>query len=90
MPLPTAQPVDFMRAHALTAEVDLAIDFAFEYQPWDEAQSNSGRLVRNALATAVKVIVTEVPPGPTRTRAINMCFDARMLANAAITFRGKS
>jgi len=89
MPLSTPEPpLDIMRAHALTPEVDTAIDFAFEYQPWDEAQVNSGRLVRKALATAVKVIVQEVPPCPTRTRAINMCFDARLLANAAITFKG--
>jgi hypothetical protein len=62
---------------------------AFEYLPWNPEQIKSGTLVRGALATAVKVIVAECPPSPTRTRAINACFDARMLANAAITFRGK-
>lgn len=81
------QLLDVTRADALSPEVNAAIDHAFEYQPWGEEQRKSGELVRKALSTAVKVIVAECPPSPTRTRAINACFDARMLANAAITFR---
>jgi len=86
----TGQPyADFTRAQKLTADVQHSIDNAFEYQPWDEAQTAAGTRVRQALANAAKKIVNSCPPSPTRTRALNMCFDARMLANAAITHRGR-
>jgi hypothetical protein len=61
----------------------------FTYQPWNETQIEQGKLVREALASAFEVIVNHVPPCPTRTRALNYLIDARMLANAAITFNGE-
>lgn len=48
-----------------------------------------GSLVREALATAVKVIVETVPPGPDRTVAIRKVREARMDCNSAISFTGR-
>ncbi len=70
-------------------EVEKAIDDAFEYHPWTEEQIAKGKEVREALATAVKVIVANVPPGPDRTVAIRKIREARMDANSAITHGGK-
>lgn len=70
-------------------EVDKAIEDAFEYHPWTPEQVAKGKAVREALATAVKVIVANVPPGPDRTVAIRKCREARMDANSAITHGGK-
>lgn len=81
--------MDFTRASELTPEVSAEIDRAFEYQPWDEAKRAKGKLVRNALADAVKVIVANVPPCPDRSAAIRKLRDARMDANSAITHDGK-
>lgn len=80
---------DFTRATELTPEIEATIDDVFEYHKWDVNQVLEGTHVREALARAVKVIVANVPPCPTRTRAINNIVDARMLANSAITHRGK-
>ncbi len=80
---------DFTRAVALTPEVEAAIDDAFEYHKWTDAQVAAGARVRKALADAVKVIVADVPPGPDRSAAIRKCRDARMDANSAITHGGK-
>jgi hypothetical protein len=49
----------------------------------------AGKQVRAALATAVKVIVSVVPPGPDRRTAIRKIREARMDANSAITHGGK-
>lgn len=65
------------------------VEDLFEYHPWDEQQQEQGRLVRNSLADAYKSILGNVPPGPTRSRALNMLVDCRMLANQAITFKGE-
>lgn len=65
------------------------VDRLFDYQPWDEWQRDAGQQVREALTAAAKVILRAVPPCPTRTRALNDLLDARMKANAAITFRGE-
>ncbi len=81
--------VDFTRATQLTPEVEAAIDDAFEYHKWSDAQVAAGARVRKALADAVKVIVADVPPGPDRSAAIRKCRDARMDANSAITHGGK-
>jgi hypothetical protein len=77
------------RAAEITPEIVAAVERTFAYQPWDAEMIQRGEAVRRALADAVLVIIASVPPGPTRTRALNMCVDARMLANAAITFRGE-
>lgn len=61
----------------------------FTYSPWDEEQAKSGDEVRESLIVAFDTVLQHVPPSPTRTRALNHLIDARMLANAAITHRGK-
>jgi hypothetical protein len=81
--------MDFTRATECTPEVEKAIDDAFEYAPWDEAKVKNGQEVRKVLATAVKVIVACVPPGPDRSAAIRKIREARMDANSAITHGGK-
>jgi hypothetical protein len=68
---------------------DEELEDIFEYHPWDEDQISCGADVKKALAEAFRVVVISVPPCPTRTRALNAITDARMLANAAITHRGK-
>jgi len=65
------------------------VEEAFQYQPWDPLQQDAGAQVRDALVNAAKVILRTVPDCPTRTRALNDLVDARMKANAAITFRGR-
>lgn len=62
--------MDFTRASALTPEVEASIEDAFEYHKWTDAQVAAGARIRKALADAVKVIVTDVPPSPDRTTAI--------------------
>lgn len=81
--------VDFVRATELTPEVSEAIDDAFEYHPWTDEQMSAGVLIREALATAVRVIVKNAPPSPDRSAAIRKCREARMDANSAITHKGK-
>ena len=81
--------VDLNRALELTPETAAAIRDLFEYHAWDELQRQAGQGVRSALITAYEVIVATVPPCPTRTRALNMLVDARMLCNSAITFKGR-
>lgn len=81
--------IDFTRATALTAEVSSAIDDAFEYHAWDEAKVAAGKAIRECLATAVKMIIIHVPPGPDRTVAIRKIREARMDCNSAITHGGK-
>ena len=73
----------------MTPEIEAAIEDAFEYHPWNEAQNAMGARVRKALADAVKVIVKEVPPCPDRSAAIRKIREARMDANSAITHEGK-
>jgi len=81
--------MDVTRAAGLSPEVAKAIDDLFEYHPWDEAQREKGKKVREALASAVKVIVDNVPPCASRSVAIRKVFEARMDANAAITHHGQ-
>lgn len=65
------------------------VETAFTYHPWNLDQKDDGDQVREALITAAKTILRNVPESPTRTRALNCLVDARMLANAAITHRGR-
>jgi len=65
------------------------VEEAFHYQPWNDAQVAAGSEIRTALIEAAKIILKNVPETPLRTRALNALVDARMLANAAITFNGK-
>lgn len=82
--------VDLTRAtDSADPNVAEAIHDLFEYHAWDEKKIGNGKAVRNALASAYGAIINSVPPCPTRTRALNMLTDARMLANAAITHEGK-
>lgn len=81
--------MDFTRATELTPEVSAAIDDAFEYHKWSDAQVDAGKRVRTILANAVKVIVEDVPPGPDRTVAIRKIREARMDCNSSITHGGK-
>lgn len=81
--------MDFTRATELTPEVEASIEDAFDYHSWDENMVGHGKVVRSALADAVKVIIQHVPPGPDRTVAIRKIREARMDANSAITHGGK-
>lgn len=77
--------VDFTRATELTDEVSAAVDDAFTYHKWEQAQISSGERVRKALAEAVKVIIANAPPCPDRSSAIRLIRQARMETNSAIT-----
>lgn len=81
--------MDFTRATELTPEVKAAIEDAFEYHKWTEAQVADGAEVREALTVAVKIIVKYVPPSPDRSAAIRKIREARMDCNSAITHNGK-
>jgi hypothetical protein len=65
------------------------VEKAFEYQSWSPEQIKAGQVVRAALVEAAKAILNNVPESPLRTRALNNLVDARMLANASITFMGQ-
>lgn len=65
------------------------VEEAFTFQSWKEDQQDAGKAVREALVGAARVILNYVPESPLRTRALNNLVDARMLANAAITFKGR-
>jgi hypothetical protein len=80
---------DVNRATELTPDVEAEIAQMFTYQPWDGAQTTAGTIVRQALAHAVKTIVSNVPPCADRSVAIRKIREARMDCNSAITFRGR-
>ncbi len=80
---------DFTRAAVLTPDVEAEINNAFEYHKWTDEQIAAGKLIREALANAVKAIVAGAPPSADRSAAIRKCRDARMDANSAITHGGK-
>jgi hypothetical protein len=65
------------------------IDELFDYHPWNEEQKRQGEWVNRTLKHAYQTIVEYVPVSRSRTRALNALTDARMLANQAITFKGK-
>ena len=81
--------MDVNRAATLTPEVSATVDDMFEYHKWTMEQMAAGAHVRTALADAVKVIISNVPPGPDRSVAIRKLRDARMDCNSAITHGGK-
>lgn len=81
--------MDFTRSGHLTPEVEASIRDAFECHPWNEAQQEQGKEVREALINAIRVIVEQVPPSPDRSAAIRKIREARMDCNSAITHRGK-
>ena len=84
MPMPL-----FQTEKVVNPEVEAEVRDLFEYHKWTEEMQTAGEKVRESLIQAVLTIIKNVPPGPTRSRAINNIIDARMLANAAITFSGK-
>lgn len=61
----------------------------FTYKQWTAEQVEDGKEVTNAAIEFGVTIIAKVPPCPTRTRALNLIEEARMLANAAITHAGK-
>jgi hypothetical protein len=65
------------------------IDAAMRYQPWNVDQMQAGEEVRDALTMAAKAILRRVPDGPFRSVALREIINARMNANAAISFRGR-
>lgn len=65
------------------------IDDAMKYQPWTREQSEAGEIVREVLTAAAKAILRSVPDGAFRSVALRNIIDARMNANAAISFRGR-
>lgn len=66
------------------------IDDMFQYHPLiSSEQIAASAKVRHALAEAVKVIITYVPPGPDRTVAIRKIREARMDCNSSITHGGR-
>ncbi len=69
-------------------ELTSLVQDLFSYRPWNEEQIAKGAIVKNALAEAYKAIILNVPSGPSRTRALNCLVDARMLANASLSFDG--
>lgn len=81
--------VNLTSATAVNGDVDETIKNLFAYQPWTKDQEERGVKVRESLEAAFRVILENVPSCPTRTRAMNMLTDCRMLANAAITHNGK-
>jgi hypothetical protein len=95
--MPTATPekpvesfvkFDLNRADKMSPEADAAIENLFTYHPWDAEQVTRGTVIRAALAAAVKEIIANVPPCPTRTIAIRKIVSARMDCNLAITLNG--
>lgn len=83
---------DLMKATQRPAAARMTVENvreAFTYAPWDQEQVDAGKQVTEALIAAAETILHVVPESPLRTRAINGLFDARMIANAAITHRGK-
>lgn len=69
--------------------LDEAVQELFTYHAWNDEMVARGKTVKNALAEAYKAIILNVPSSPSRTRALNNLTDARMLANAAISFNGE-
>lgn len=81
--------LDLNRASEVTPDVHQAVEDMFEYHALDDAQKERGRVVREALKAAVRVIIANVPPCPDRTVAIRKLREARMDSNSAITHGGK-
>lgn len=65
------------------------IEDLMAYQPWGPAAQEAGAQVREALTAAAKAILRVAPAGRYRDRAVELVLDARMQANAAISFNGR-
>lgn len=61
----------------------------FTYKQWTPEQVEAGKAVTEAAIEFGVKIIAGVPACATRTRALNLIEEARMLANAAITHNGK-
>lgn len=80
---------DIMRATAVDEEVDKAVEDLFAYHQLEIEQVQKGNLVRNALASAVRVIIQNVPPSPDRSAAIRKVRESRMDCLSAISHGGR-
>ena len=65
------------------------VDDVMRYRPWTQFQAEQGDQVREALTLAAKTILRNCPPGRFRSVALRAIIDARMNANAAISFNGR-
>ncbi len=65
------------------------IEDAMRYQPWTLDQQEAGEQIREVLTQAAKTILRTVPDGAFRSVALRNIIDARMNANAGISFRGR-
>ncbi len=70
-------------------QVHFSVHDMFQYHAWTPEQVEKGQKVRDALESAVLVIMDNVPPCPDRSVAIRKIREARMDANSAITHNGK-
>jgi hypothetical protein len=78
-----------IKVNQATSISDEELKDLFVYHPWTEEQIEKGNKVREALASAAKAIIENVPPSPDRTVALRKIREARMDANSAITHNGK-
>lgn len=62
---------------------------AMTFQPWDEGQQRTGRVVAEYLRMTVQTLLEQLPAGRWRDSAVEDLLVVRMKANAAITFRGR-
>jgi hypothetical protein len=81
--------MDITRATEVTPEVDKIVEDMFTYHQWGPEEMQKGNAVRNALSSAFRVIIANVPPSPDRSAALRKLRDARMDCNSAITHGGK-
>ncbi len=86
LPVPT---VDLNRATSLTPEVLEAIVALFTSHQWTFEQQAHGTVLREALDSALRVIVAHVPPSPDRSSAIRKLREAGWACDSAITFEGR-
>lgn len=59
-----------------------------DYHPWNEQKIAQGKLVKDALSEALRIIIENVPPCPDRSAAIRKLRDCRMDCNSALTHDG--
>lgn len=70
-------------------EARAAVEEVFTYSAWSDEQNEQVRTWLMHSRQRQMEIMIHVPPSPSRTLALNHLIDARMLANAAITHKGK-
>lgn len=72
-----------------SGEVTLAnVEYLMAYHSWDGHQREAGDQVREALTFAAKAILRNVPAGRSRSVTLRNILEARMNANAGISFGG--